>query len=239
MHTINRLLIISAVAGSVISPTAMAMYNPFRQGYVGLEFIQTNQNYEYGYGNKIVEKNPQDFSAFGGLSFAKYFGLEAGYEFQANKNMTVTLAPGNYNLSGGTLATETGYESSIKGSHPYLGIFGEYNIKPNYFGKASVQAMLGASASTITARTAILTQGGSTLSPSAYNASIRTYSETKVVAMAKLSAIQYFTDNFGLRFSLNYRNLEKFEIINQQTGGDEIKLQDTFGLGIAVLYSFK
>lgn len=53
----------------------------FSTPYLGIEAIQTNQNYLNNYGNPVYKRNPQDYAIYGGFKFSRYFGLEAAYEF--------------------------------------------------------------------------------------------------------------------------------------------------------------
>ena len=204
--------------------------------YVGFELIQTNQNYKEGYGKGLFYKDQVNYNVFGGLRFARWLGLEAGYEASSKKGSQVRLEagdrfPGNVLLDPGEFAI---MESTIQVTHPYAGIFATCGWRC-----ISMQAMIGASVSHLKARYASLATETGNLTTDQYNSTVRTFSKTKVLPMAKISGLYKFNNNFALRANFNYRNTSLMKTKAQQGSGvAEIKMKDTIGVGLGVLFTF-
>ena len=238
---INQLM--GALAVCAIAPLASAessvhLHSP----YVGAEAIQTNQDYKAHHGKNVFKKNPQDYSIFAGAKFNRHFGAELGYEFQPKKKKTIGAGT-SYPIPEEDDLFDEGFETgtvtsrtSVKGSHPYLGVFGESSFGMH---RMRFQGMIGASVSRVKITNTILSKSG-TAPADIVVGSTMTGSKTKVVPMVKLSGIYDVTKNFGVRVSLNYRNLSSVKIkIDQDTTGKQlIKLRDTFGVGVGLTYSF-
>jgi hypothetical protein len=207
----------------------------FNAPYIGAEVIQTNQNYKQGYGEGVYRKNPQFYSAFLGFKFNRCLGLEGGYEFQPKVTKTVTLGQGQSEPGRGTIVaptTSVGMHSSIKGYHPYLGIFIETDQPTFGLNKLKLQAMVGASYSRIKAQDVITSINGVPANV------VNNYSKYKLIPMVKLIAAHNLTNNLGMRVSLNFHNFQKFKIKAQDGGTGEIKLKNTVGVGLGLTYSF-
>lgn len=217
----------------LITPTVFA--DLFRTPYVGIEVIQTNQNYKNNYGNPVYKKNPQDYGIYAGLKFSHYFGLEAGYEFQPKLDKTTTITAGQ-SVPGGPVLTGTAFDavnSSIKGEHPYLGLFAELDNKcSSWFCCLKWQALVGASFSHIKATTQVTAVNGVP-----QNLPLVTYSKSKVVAMALLGVTGYFTPHLGLRLFVDYHNFNQFSIPGN-IAPFTTKLKDTWGVGLGLTYGF-
>lgn len=208
--------------------------------YAGVEIIQTNQNYLSGYGKDVFYKNPQDYSIFGGFKFYDNLGAEFGYEFQPNRNMNTKLnpgdiAPGNIGIGAGQY---TVIESSISTQNPYVAIFAEQKCALSEYLKVKFQELVGLSATHVKARTGILATQAGISSQAAYNASVRTYSKTKLLPVIKLTATFSVTESLGLRVSANYRNMSALKITPNESGNALLKFKDTFGIGLGITYSF-
>ena len=232
MKTIKQ--VVAALAVLAIAPSAFAS-KYMHDGYLGVDLTQTNQGFKSGYGKGIFKQNAQEYGAFGGFKFSHHFGVEAGWEQQVKKKRSG--ASSFASLDQGHIAP-TGtfnFNSSVKGSHPYLGIFGEMKHH-----KWKFQAMLGASFSNVKIRAHSLSTTGAPV-PSIFTAgNIITGKKNQVVPMVKLNVMHCLTDNFSLRVSANYRNLSgvKIKIDQDPLQKDRVKLRDTFGLGLGVIYSF-
>ena len=223
--------LIGAVVVCAFAPLANASHFHMDSPYIGAEAIKTNQNYKSGFGRNIFAKNPQDYSVFVGSKFYKQFGAELGYEFAPSKSKSVTLPVGSLATGGSTaLVTNTAFNSKIKATHPYLGIFGEYDHHFAHVGKVKFQAMLGASVSRVKA-SYTATAAGATV--------VRNFSKSKVVPMVKLGATFRATDRVGIRVSANYRNTSSLKAVAKENALLNLKLKDTFGVGLGVTYSFK
>src|SRR5581483_4751030 len=112
------------------APNAFAM-NLFRDPYLGIAAIQTNQRFETNFGDPVFKKNPQDYSVFAGFKFTKYFGIEGGYEWQPSKSKTTVITAGQ-STPGGNILPAGAFDtvnSSFKGTLPYVGLFAEYDQK--------------------------------------------------------------------------------------------------------------
>lgn len=238
--------ILVSLAILLFSPLVSAtdMHSPF----TGIDIVQTNQNYKERHGKNVYKKNIVDYSIFAGFKFNNHFGVEAGFEWQPKKNKTVTATSqetiegeinddpadiGNYDITNITNITS---KNSIKGSHPYLGVFGEYKLHAFRF-----QAMLGASVSTVKIRQNFLSVVGSDADvPDVVTGGVDTGSKTRIVPMVKLSSIYDVNDHFGVRLSVRYHNLGSVKIkIDQDRGGiRKVELRDTLGLGLGIVYWF-
>ncbi len=225
-NKLAKLAQVTAIA--VFAPMAVASTGmEVRDPYVGLEFIQTNQNYKAGFGKDVFKKNVQNYAAFLGLKFASNFGAEAGIEVSPKRSRNNVYLGVGQSIPGGTvnIAGESAIISStIKATHPYLGLFGEY--KTCY---ATLQLLVAASVSHFNATTHTTQFDGGAVNIFA------NYSKTKVIPMVKLSATHYFTENVGVRISANYKNTSQ---VKQTVANGTIKLKDTWGAGIGVTYAF-
>lgn len=226
--------LIGVIALSAIAASAQAA--SFADApYVGVEAIQTNQDFKNGFGKKVFKKNPMDYSVFGGFKFHKQFGVEAGYEFQPNKNNRPLLGAGD-RIPGApsALTSAARVESAYQTRHTYLGLFGEHKVAQ----RLKLQGLIAFSVSHVKARTGVLTSGGATLTLAQYASFVAKYSKTKVVPMAKVSATYMVTDHVGLRASATYRNMSAFKIKAASENAQEIRLKDSWGAGLGVTYNF-
>lgn len=232
MINFKNTLAIAALCG--LAPAAFAGSQYFRAPYVGVEVIQTNQDYKSGFGKDVFKKNPQYYNIFAGFKFSCHFGAEAGYDFQPRRNKVTTLGPGQSTPGGAVIASgdSVGTNANIKGEHPYLGLFGEIDQSYSWVRKMKYQALIAASFSHISANETITSVNGSPTN------TFTSYSKSRVVPMVKLSATGSMTDHLGLRVSLNYLNLSEFKIRADQGGTAQIKLKDSWGIGVGLTYSF-
>ena len=220
-----------AVCALAFAPMAFAHSFKFEDKYVGVEAIQTNQDFKAGFGKKVFKKNTQDYSVFGGFNFHKNFGAEVGFEFQPNKKKTVALIPGDSFPGLAPLASNATAKSEIKSTSPYLGLFAEHKCNHG-FGHIKYQGLIGLSVTHVKATHSTLSSG------SVVPGSLRTYSKTKIVPMVKLAATYMATDHVGIRLSGNYRNMSAFKIKANENPANVVKLKDSFGVGLGLTYSF-
>jgi hypothetical protein len=209
---------------TAIAPVTYAFSPYFNDPYLGVEVIQTNQHYKAGKGKDVYKKNPQDYSVFGGFKFWRFLGLEAGFEWQPKRNKSGTLGAGESLPGGATLTgSETaGFSSNIRGVHPYVGLFAELDQTYCWIGKIKYQALVAASFSYVKANDTLESIDG----VAEANPTQQTYSQHRIVPLVKLSAGHNFTQRFGLRISVDYRNTNEFTI-----------LKDTWGIGLGATYS--
>lgn len=234
--------IIGVIAACALSPLAHAnLAINTQSSFIGIEAIQTNQDYETGFGKKVFTKNVQNYGVYGGLKFHKHFGVEVGYEIQPNRKKQPLLTGGDY-IPGSTTAVPAGgsrlLESSIQTRHTYFGLFGEKMCHLAQHQAITFQGMLGLSASHVKARFALLKVNGSQVTVANYLASISTFSKTKVVPMVKVSAIYMPMHKVGIRLSAAYRATSKIKSESKEGGTPEIRFKDTFSLGLGASYYF-
>ncbi len=207
----------------------------FREPYLGIEAIQTNQDYKANFGEHVFKKNPQDYSVFGGFKFSKYFGLEAGYEFQPSKSKTTVLT-GGQSTPGGPIIDPGDFDTvdgAFKGSMPYVGVFAGYDQKcSRVFCRVQWQALLAASFTHYTANTRVTAVNGS-----AFNGSLFEYDKTKTVAMVKLAVTGFVSKRIGVRLSADYRNTNQIHM-PANFAPEQIKLKDTYGVGLGLVFAF-
>lgn len=233
---INKLVGVAVICA--VTPAVYAKGFGVDNPYLGIEVIQTNQNYKNGFGQNIYTKNVQDYSVFGGLKFWRCLGLEVGYEFQPNRNKTATIGAGGTAMGGSTTAVPLTYQTSIQMHHPYIGLFAECDTCMYTLGKVKLQGLVGVSATHVKAQDAITAISGVPVTQSVYNASLNTYSKTQGLFMAKLMATFMMTDHVGLRVSGLYRNTSSLTVNAQQGGTPAIKFKDTWGVGLGLTYNF-
>lgn len=218
---------------------SMAGAKYFNQEYLGIEVIQTNQNFKSRFGDKIFHKNPQNFNVFGGFNFTKHFGLEAGYQFQPNRSKNVELVQGDYVPNPDGTGLITAGEQVLSQSHykmymPYLGLF--INAATKNF---EYKALLGAAFSHANAQYTLDVYNNGVYSPPTIT---RSYSQSKVVPIVKLMSTGFVTPNFGIRVSLQYINTSQFKMTADQTNavGSKalVKMTDSYGIGLGVIYTF-
>jgi hypothetical protein len=233
--------LLSAMALFSLAPLAVA--SPWfkkHDCYIGAEAIQTNQKYVKQFGDKIFTKNTADYNLFVGLNFKHNFGLEAGFEFQPNRDRLYTIVAGDSLPGGATLISGdlSVVQSTIKASHPYLGLFAERKYTVHTIGQIRLHALLGVSVSRVQAFNAVLANQLGALTTSVYNASIRTYAKTKIVPIVKIAGTYFATDHIGVRLSANYRNMRNFKIKSGQVTSpqSELRLKDNFGIGLGLVY---
>lgn len=218
-----------------LTTTALASSSSFfTMPYLGIEAIQTNQNYKQGYGKDVYRRNPQDYNAFLGFKISRSIGIEGGYEFQPKVGKTVTLSAGQYEPGRSVIVLPTSnvrMNSHIAGYHPYLALFVEADQSITSHAKIKLQGMLGVSYSHIKAQDVVQSINGIPLNI------VNNYSKYKFIPMAKITATHNLNNNLGIRLSLNYHNFDKFNINASNGGQGEIKLKDTFGVGLGLTYS--
>ena len=226
---IYRNKILGAVAIAAISSVASASAsNYFQKPYLGVEVIQTNQQYKDGFGDNLFKKNPQNYSVFAGFNFYKMLGLEAGYEFQPRRNRNNVSLPGGSVAADVVLPSTGVFNSYSEIYNPYLGIFADTDTKVGS-GKMNFKALVGFSVTTVKANMTAIN-----LTPPLPI----DFKKTKTVFMAKLTSSYIFCNNIGIRASLNYRNMAAFKIDGKQAPNREIQLKDMFGIGLGLTYSF-
>ena len=235
-------LLTSLLALASVAPTcyATANSNAFTKPYVGIEIIQTMQKFKNGYGKNQFPSYVQDYNAFIGFKLDKYLGLEAGYDMQPRTEDESIVFPGQTlpgqpELGAGTLE---GAKFSYKSTDPYVGIFAECasNMKFGH-GKVVFQALVGASLSKVKARITREIIDGLVIEPNP----VLNFSQRKAIPMVKLSAATNMTKNLAVRVSLNYRHMSSFKIVSDIPAGQSnliIKMQDSYGLGVGLKYSF-
>lgn len=235
---LNNKLIQGLVGVTVLSALAPAAFAShwFKCPYLGIEVIQTNQNYKANFGEYVFKKNPQDYSVYAGFNINRYFGVEGGYEFQPKRNRTATLTAGQ-SMPGGTILTAGDADtvnSSIQGTHPYLGLFlqADQKFHNSWVSVIKWQALVAASFSHVWGSAQVTAIDGIPFAGTNF-----TYSKSKIVAMAKVGATTYFTPHVGLRISVDYRNLSQIQM-PANTGTGLAKLKDTWGVGLGLTYLF-
>lgn len=237
----QKRIIWSVVTITVIgmAPSMVSAAKYFNRGYLGVEVIQTNQNFKTGYGDKIFKKNPQNYSVFGGFNFSKNFGLEAGYEFQPNRSKDVTLVQGDYvpTYNGTGLVTagqQILSQSGYKISDPYLGLY--INTMRKRF---EYKALIGAVFTHVNAQYTLNVYNTGVYTPPTI---FRTFSHSRLVPMVKLITTGFVTPNFGIRVSFQYINMGQVRITSDQLSSTNtapiIKLKDSYGIGIGLVYKF-
>jgi hypothetical protein len=228
---------VGIIALCTTSSLACAHIPYFNAPYVGVEVIQTSQDYKQNYGKEVFKKNPQDYNIFGGFKFWRFLGIEAGFEWQPKRNKNVDIGPGE-TLPGGdptilTSGETAAVSSNIRGVHPYVGLFAELDQVYCCLGKIKYQALIAASFSYIKATDSLDSILGATTPGLPY---VEDYAKHRIVPLVKLSAGHNFTRNFGARVLVDYRNTSEFKI-KQTNGAGYLKLKDTWGVGIGLTYS--
>ncbi len=107
-----------------------------------------------------------------------------------------------------------------------------------FYKKYSIKGLLGASFTHVNAQYTLTNViNGVTFDPI-----FRSYSETKTIPIAKIMAGTQFTNNFGIRLSLQYQNMSRFKMTAGQASesGSKpvVKMKDAFGIGLGLTYQF-
>lgn len=203
--------------------------------YIGLDVIQTNQNYRTHFGQDVFRKNVQYYGVYAGFKFNSCFGLEAAYEFQPKRSEKAQLNAGQSAPGGSILGigqTQT-ISSTINGDHPYVGLFLEA-VQKNClcFCMLKWQILAAASFSYINATSQTLTQNGvNVVSPKVF------YQKHKVVAMGRVGVTAFVFKQVGLRIFADYRNLSEFNIPGNALSR-RLKMRDEWGGGLGLTYLF-
>ena len=95
-----------------------------------------------------------------------------------------------------------------------------------------LQAMLGVSYSNIKAQDVVQSINGISMNI------VNNYSQYKFIPMAKIMASHNLNNNLGIRVSVTYHNFAQFNINAKNGGSGQLKLKDTFGVGLGLTYSF-
>lgn len=232
MNNIKKIFVCSLIFS--VSPIVSAKYlTDCDRFYLGAELIQTNLDFVRGYGEKVFRKNPLNYNLFGGYNFDDIWGLELGYEAQWTLNKNVTLGdqdrfPGGAAIPAGN---SDGVQSTFKVRYPYAGLSASYK----YY-RLTFQALVGASVAHIYAKQTQVAENGIPINPSG---TIRDYYKTKLVPVAKISILPSINKKVSLRLSLNYQNLRGFHVMSTTPGSNaQIKLSDSYGIGLGIIYSF-
>jgi len=229
---------VSTIAVVSFSSTVQAEHH-FHTPYIGIEAIQTNQNFAVDYGKNIFYKNPQNYGVLAGIKFYQGLGVEVGYEFQPKQTQDYTVFAGQQEPGGSPLIgneSEAG-TAAYKAKHPYIGLTAEYRSDFNVGkGKLKLQALIGASATRVTAYNTRLVVDGTIQVPP----DVHTYSRRRLVPMARVAAYCNLTSDLIFGLSVHYRNMSKFKIISAQVEPTyTIKMKDAIGIGAAFIYQFK
>jgi hypothetical protein len=201
------------------------------ESYVGLDAVYNFMGFKSGYGDNMFKKSAPGLNLFVGHMFHENFGAEAGFEYDKNVKRSNTAGPGSRvcgaSISGNTIS----YDSKLKQSNPYVGLVGKYNV----FDNTSVALMVGGSLSHVNAKYTITSN---TLNIAGVNGTATTFSKTRLLPVVRGSVEHKVTDRFGLRALVTWRNTSAIKMTAKETNLQQVKLKDTFSLGIGALYYF-
>lgn len=139
---INAFLILLCIAGFSQASCASEF---FREPYLGIEAIQTNQSFYSSYqAKKLFAKNLQKYVLMTGFKFSNHFGLELGYGGQPRRGKQYFFLPGQRDQINVIVQdNETvSAESSYRITYPYLGLSASYLTDVNIgAGKLKAEAL--------------------------------------------------------------------------------------------------
>lgn len=235
---IKHLITIVFISGLSLKASA-AQY--FHDAYIGIEALQTNQNFYARYAsNKIFANNPQNYAAMVGFKFSSIFGVEAGYEMQPNVSKKYYFLPGQTEPGGNVIFSNETYSvtSYYRASHPYFGFSAQYVSEISIgSGKLKMEAFLGASISKVTASSEFH-EVSSLLNNKVYR---KDYSKKYVAPMFRLSAFADLTKWLSLGLSVQYRNMSGFTLTSAAVNNEErytIQMKDMLGVGLIMRVYF-
>lgn len=233
---LRKLLYSAIITSSAISTASIYAHNTrdYSQFYVGADAVYSKLGFKQDYGQEMFSKKfAPGVNLFAGHMFNKNFGVELGWEMYKKMKRTAKVDGGK--KAAGVLIDPIvfewkSYDTTIKQQYPYLGAIAKTNlINENIF--ASI--MLGISAAKIkTQFDSHLDDQGPT------NAEIRNFCKTKPIAIARIAIDYKFNDNFGLKAFGKWKNTSKFKMTSRENhnGDSELKLKDSFGVGIGFTY---
>lgn len=202
------------------------------ESYVGLDAVYNFMGFKSGYGDNMFKKSAPGLNLFVGHMFHENFGAEAGFEYDKKMKRSVTLNPGD--LAAGIavlgIAGAVSFDSTLKQNHPYIGLVGKYNVFDNTF----ISLMVGGSLSHINAKHVVT----GTAQSSSITGTTRTYSKNRLIPLIRATIEHKFTDRFGLRALVGWKNTSSIKMSSKETGQQTLKLKDSFNIGVGGLFYF-
>lgn len=197
--------------------------------YGGTELVLTKNKFQNNYGGNIYSSkfNP-GINLFLGHMFNDHFGVELGAGI--NKNLAKTAKVDRGEFLYGLL--NSGYpwlsfNNTLKQKDVYLAVVAKTKVtEKNY-----VSLTLGGSMSNIKNKAYNFSQPAGSIPNLEFN-----YSKTKLIPMIKANLEHKINDNFSAKLSASWKNTSKFKIKAKESLSSEIRLKDTFGLGIGLAY---
>lgn len=196
--------------------------------YVGLDAVYNWMGFKKDYGQNIFKKQAPGVNVFAGYMFHENFGAELGFEWDKKVKKDVTIAPnqmilGQNNGTGQNLS----FKTTVKQSHPYLGLTAKTSIMGD---NCFVSLMLGAALSNMKFEAVNYAIGGAVAN------NVKTFSKTKLIPVVRASFEHKFTNTFGMRAFASWKNASQFKLKAKETSAAELKLKDSFSVGLGVMY---
>jgi len=229
----KHLLCILCIAGFSQVSSASEL---FREPYLGIEAIQTNQRFYSSYQAKqLFAKNLQKYVLMAGFKFSNHFGVELGYGGQPRRGKQHFFLPGQADQlnvivqDGETVSAESSYRIT----YPYLGLSASYVSDINIgAGKLKTEAMIGLAQTKVTATSKI-----NDITDVAEITILRNYHKRKVVPILRLSALANLSDRVVLGVSMHYSNMSKFKLTSKESTPNSaylINMKDSLGIGLSL-----
>lgn len=225
--------IAAALSVCTVIFSSIAQASEVSSNYIGADALYSSMKFREYYGDNIFNKKwIPGVNLFAGHMFNDNWGVEAGYEVdkkmkRTNKVYEGDTVAGSF-IDPATLVEFESYETFVKQHHAYIGAIG----KKNFLSNSSLSLMLGISLSHVQARYSLFADG---FGPANIT---RTFSKTKPIPVIRVSFEHQFNDKFGFRTIAAWKKTSKFKIKSEenQNSDSEIKLKNTFNLGVGLIY---
>lgn len=231
--TFGSFAVAAILTASSFSSIAHANVNTGTGNYVGIDAVYSSMKFKKDYGDNIFSKKMiPGINIFAGHMVNETFGAEIGYEVAKKMKRTETVNAGA--TVAGIFIDPTGarfmsYNTFFKQHHAYLGAVAKKAI---FNDNTLIGLMLGVSVSHIQARYNVFADNFGPRNDT------RTFSKTKPISLVRASIEYKFTDKLGLRGLATWKNTSQFKIKSEENSSSnaEIKLKDTFNLGLGISY---
>lgn len=232
---LNKVLYSAIITSSAISAGSVYAHNTKAdpQFYVGADAVYSKLGFKQDYGKEMFSKKfAPGINLFAGHMFNENFGMELGWEMYKKMKRTAQVEEGK--IAAGSLVPIgirwRGFDTTVKQNYPYLGVVGKMGLMDN---SIFASILLGIALPHIKTQYTTTATGIGPVNPT-----VRTFSNTKLIPIAKIAVEYKFNDNFGLRALATWKNTSRFKIKSKENsaGPAEIRLRDTFGIGLGATY---
>jgi hypothetical protein len=244
---VNLLAATMTLASLNVAAASLA-WNP--TPYIGLSGQVDSMKFEERYGAPLFNRKLLSGGVFAGVMFNDYIGLELGYNVSERKQKIKRLCPGQY-MPGSSFPVERRRSILFK-TEMFLDAFnfGLVTFYPlNIFNGKKTSLFCGAGGSIVRLRASQISLDDTGITPRyehqrmrilAMGSSVFKNRDKKVIPYFRLGMQQEITERISLRISANWKMtslLSKIKSKTAPTAIPKLKLKNTLGLGMSLIYT--